>query len=519
MVVGLDSASPQFIDQWVDSLPNLRLLREEGVHGVLESIVPPSSVPAWQCFATGKNPAKIGLWGFLSIGPDRRVREGTTTPEIGCIWDLCSKAGMKVGVFNVPGTYPPYPVNGFMVSGFPTPPGKVWAYPENIMKRLDSAVDGYDIDVPLTKPSEMRGGEEAYLDQVQSLHKKSIEAAKLLVNWFDPEVFVMTLQGLDLVQHDFSRYLGMPDSKYSSIVKDWYVNLDSAVGELRALATRDTVFLVLSDHGSIPISTSFHVNEFLQRKGLLHLKPGIEKKEGGEFYSRVRKMVLKHLSANTIRTIYRLTPDRIAHKFTASAYFERILSGLVESIDWENTKAFSTGGPQAAMYFNLKAKDGSDENSRERTELINTIREAVNDLTHPKTGERIRAVYHLREDVFRGPYQNEAPDLAVELFGQNEKIHIRITPNSGELWSFSPHLSSEHIREGFWSMTGPGIHPGLRQDASILDMAPTLQKILGLDLAEDLDGKALQSIFQNGWQGQSERVPGQLVGAPRPTAR
>ena len=517
MVVGLDSASPQFIDQWIESLPNLRALRQEGVHGVLESIVPPSSVPAWQCFASGKNPAKIGLWGFLSIGPDRKVREGTTSPDIGCIWDLCSKSGLSVGVFNVPGTYPPYPVNGFMVSGFPTPPGKVWAYPETIMKRLDAALDGYDIDVPLTKPSEMRGGEEAYLAQVQGLHKKSVEASKLLVSWFNPDVFVMTLQGLDLVQHDFSRYMDKADSQYSNVVKDWYVNLDAAVGELRSLAGADTHLLVVSDHGSIPISTSFHANEFLQKQGLLRLKPGIEKKEGGELYSRIRKMVLKNLSANTIRTIYRLTPDRIAHKFTASAYFERLLAGLVESIDWDNTGAFSTGGPQAAMYFNINAIKGSKEYDARRAEITDTIRKGIGELKHPKTGEPVRAVFHLREDVFKGPYQSEAPDLAVELFGQNEKVHIRITPNSGQLWSFSPHLSSEHIREGYWSMIGPGVQRGLRQDASILDMAPTLQQLLGLGLAPDLDGRVLSSIFKNGWQN-SERSR-QLVGVPRPTAR
>src|SRR6266568_445978 len=145
MVIGLDAASPSLIDRWADHLPNIRSLCSTGVHGVLNSIVPPSSVPAWQCFATGKNPAKIGVWGFLSIGPDRKLRHARTPQDIGCIWDICGNAGFKVGVFNVPGTFPPYPVNGFMVSGFPTPPGKPWAYPKEVMRRLDKAVDGYEV--------------------------------------------------------------------------------------------------------------------------------------------------------------------------------------------------------------------------------------------------------------------------------------------------------------------------------------------------------------------------------------
>src|SRR5215467_13109460 len=240
MVIGLDAASPPFIDKWIDHLPNLKSLYRSGVHGTLRSIVPPSSVPAWQCFATGKNPAKIGVWGFLSIGPDRKLRHGRTTGDIGCIWDVASRAGFKVGVFNVPGTYPPYSVNGFMVSGFPTPPGKPWAYPAEIVKRLNKAVDGYEIDVPLTKPSDMKGGESAYLAQVERLHRKSVDAAKLLIDWYKPDLFAMTLQGIDMVQHDFSRYMDKKDSEYANVIRDWYVRLDEAVGELVALTDRET---------------------------------------------------------------------------------------------------------------------------------------------------------------------------------------------------------------------------------------------------------------------------------------
>ncbi len=140
MIIGLDGASPYLIQKWIDRLPNLKSLSDDGIHGTLKSIVPPASVPAWQCFATGKNPAKIGLWGFATIGPDHTLVRGRTTAGLGCIWDLCSKQGMTVGVLNVPGTYPPYPLNGFMVSGFPVPPGKPWAYPRTVMKKLDRVV-------------------------------------------------------------------------------------------------------------------------------------------------------------------------------------------------------------------------------------------------------------------------------------------------------------------------------------------------------------------------------------------
>ncbi len=496
LAVGLDGASPYLIEKWIDHLPNLRSMGQRGVHGVLESIVPPSSVPAWQCFATGKNPAKIGIWGFISIGRDRKVKTGRTTPDIGCIWDLASKAGLKTGVFNIPGTYPPYPVNGFMVSGFPTPPGKTWAEPEELMKRLDRSLGGYEIDVPLTKPSEMRGGEKAYLAQVKRLHLKSVEGAKLLIQWYHPDILVMTLQGIDMVQHDFWRYMGKTDSPYQSVVRDWYVRLDSAVGELTNLVGPQATILVCSDHGSLPVSTSFHVNEYLRSNGILMLKYEHKVSQRGSSYTKLRELILKTLPPDAIRTVYKMTPAGLAHKLTVSAKLERTLAHLTDNIDWDQTLAFSTGGHQAAIYVNLPSKmvkDTPETDSREK--LLERVCALFRVLRHPTTGEILKPVFHFKERTFPGPYQSEAPDLCVELFAQNEKIHINPTLGSGKLWSFAPHLSAEHIRQGFWTMIGPRVRHGLKLDASILDMAPTMQRILGLALPGDLDGKPLDSIL------------------------
>ena len=64
------------------------------------------------------------------------------------------------------------------------------------------------------------------------------------------------------------------------------------------------------------------------------------------------------------------------------------------------------------------------------------------------------------------------------------------------MWSFSPHLSAEHVRRGFWSMVGPNIVSGLRMDASILDLAPTVLSLLGLGVSSDLDGRVLAETFK-----------------------
>src|SRR2546425_5131363 len=95
-----------------------------------------------------------------------------------------------------------------MVSGFPVPSHKTWSYPDDLMRRLDSAVGGYEIDVPLTKPKKMKGGEKAYLPQVQRLHDKTLPAGELLMGWYKPELFLMKFPSIKLVHHNFSKYIG-----------------------------------------------------------------------------------------------------------------------------------------------------------------------------------------------------------------------------------------------------------------------------------------------------------------------
>src|SRR5207244_12085619 len=133
--------------------------------------------------------------------------------------------------------------------------------------------------------------------------------------------------GIHLGKHDFSPYVNQSGSEHTEVVRDWYIKVDQAVGELRRLATQDTTFLILSDHGSIPISTSFHVNEYLRSQGILRTNQTTERKNG-DFYSGLRKLILRTLPPSAISTLYRVVPDSWSHRLTVSAQFERMLTQL-----------------------------------------------------------------------------------------------------------------------------------------------------------------------------------------------
>jgi predicted AlkP superfamily phosphohydrolase/phosphomutase len=123
--VGIDGAAWEFIDPLIRNgdLPNLRRVKEEGTYGRLSSIPCYVSPPAWTSMLTGCSPEETGVYSYGMW--DGREREfGSVSAddvETPSIWDIASYCGKKVGVFNVPMTYPPRPVNGVMVSGMMTP--------------------------------------------------------------------------------------------------------------------------------------------------------------------------------------------------------------------------------------------------------------------------------------------------------------------------------------------------------------------------------------------------------------
>jgi predicted AlkP superfamily phosphohydrolase/phosphomutase len=80
-----------------------------------------------------------------------------------------------------------------------------------------------------------------------------------------------------------------------------------------------------------------------------------------------------------------------------------------------------------------------------------------------------------------------------------------------QVWVVSDHgfqagppedvFSGAHRREGVWIAAGPGIVPGENlAEATVLDVTPTLLWLLGLPVAEDMDGHPLTSLYDEAFR-------------------
>jgi len=169
-----------------------------------------------------------------------------------------------------------------------------------------------------------------------------------------------------------------------------------------------------------------------------------------------------------------------------------------ESVDWERTKAYSLGN-YGQIYVNLKGREpkGVVSPGLEYEKVLNDITERLYALQDPKTGKTISGKVYRKEDIYHGPFLDEAPDLVFmpDDLRVNGFVLYQFSSNNWLEHTFD--RSGGHRMDGILMMWGPGIRKGVSiSDSHITDLTPTILAARGLPIPDDVDGKVLTSAFQ-----------------------
>lgn len=279
VIIGLDCMEPSLVfDRWRNDLPNLSRLMQQGSYGKLESSIPAITVPAWSCMMSGRDPGELGIYGFrnradrtygkMAIADGRAVK----FPRL---WDILGDAGWKVVALSVPGTSPPYAVNGSMVSCFLTPNTEApYTYPPELANQIAEWMPDFLLDVPHFRSDE----KERILSNIYSLCDQRFTLAEKLLAQDAPDFLMLVDMGVDRIHHSFWKPMDpthpqyTPDSPYANAIHDYYCHVDRRVGQLLSQCSDDTAVLVVSDHGARPLMGGICINEWLMAEGYLTLK-------------------------------------------------------------------------------------------------------------------------------------------------------------------------------------------------------------------------------------------------------
>lgn len=507
IVLGLDGATFDVLLPLVkeNKLPHLELVLKEGVWGELGSTIPPYSAQAWASMATGVNQGKHRIVDFwrVSKGGVRRSVVDSTLIRSDTLWGILSRHGKRVGVVNVPLTYPPLEVKGYMVSGFMTPRGKMdYTYPADLREEILEATGEYDPD-----PYDPISPSKRLLEEYLYWMGRKEEANRFLLSRYPWDFFISVVQALDQIQHFFWSVLDdhhpLHDSgqarRYQGMIEECYRLVDEVVGHRLGLVDERTSLFIISDHGFGPAHKWFQVNKFLAELGLLILRR-----------ERPLKKVMRRVGLtpqNVRKMVHRC--DVFGLRRRTGRWFRIELSKRLETtlalpIDWEKTAAYSGSPTSEGIYINLKGRDseGIVEPGREHEKVRDLIIDELLKFKDPETGEPVVDRAYRKEEIYSGPYLPLLPDIVLSTGSlpymprddlSATKVVERI-PTRG-------YVEGRHTHSGIFMAVGPIIGKGTISGAEIVDVAPTILYAMGLPVPRDMDGKVLEDIFCKEYKG------------------
>ena len=499
IIIGLDGSTFDVLDPYIQKgiLPHIERLVSQGAKGKLESAIPPVTGPSWVSFMTGVWPGKHGIYDFVKPMTNSIKRQAISYQDIRTptIWSLLNEAGKKVGVVNLPITYPPPKVNGFIIPGLLTPQVDAeFAHPKGLMGELRQSIGTYVFDVYWQRYGQ--AGAEKFLDALIYCTGQRIKVMFYLLEKKSWDIFMGVFIGTDRIQHFLWHYihpthekaLTQKERRIVSKVADYYKQLDCFFRDLLKYINGKADLIVMSDHGFGPLEKKMYINRWLEENGYLFIHR-----------NRARMMSIKGHLSHVIRLIVRaLDPQELRKK--AGIKIKRMASmsayNFLDYIDWTKTTAYSASNTEQGIYINVRGREPQGiVTIGDYEKLKNEIIQRLKELRNPKTGEKVVTQIFKREEVYRGPYVEKAPDIILFLKDCEWVIDVQLKDTLYEEAGWHTGFGT-HRLDGIFIGHGPNIRKGVEINGlRIIDIAPTILFHQGLPIPDGMDGRPLMEIF------------------------
>lgn len=269
LLIGLDGASWNVIEPLLqqNKLPNIKNLIDRGCNGDLEThdSIKTLSEVIWTKIATGKTPEKHGITAQLmrdedtgELGPPTRNMR-----RVKAVWNILDEYNKSTVVVGYLVTWPPEEITrGVIISdrtAYVDYPAVGYTYPsleklcdslkfkmfKNCKEKIFSQIEKSEF------PGFIRHWDIEMIDNFMA------EFSNYLMSKRNPDFFVLCLLGIDRVSHHFWKYM-KPDGfevsndqirRYGDIIKDYYIYCDRVIGDLVNKIDKNTIVVVVSDHG------------------------------------------------------------------------------------------------------------------------------------------------------------------------------------------------------------------------------------------------------------------------------
>ena len=432
--------------------------------------------------ATGVNPGKHGIYGFLATTP----QEETKIAHSGLIssppmWSYLNEMGLKAGALNIPMYYPPTPVDGFMIGGGLAAGWTELSQPDFASEpELNDFVNGlaggsYPLDTVVSYENDWRSDE--VIDRITRVQRLRHKVLTALLEKKDVDAVFAVFEGPDRLQHlhyqylaEFSEWYDAPEAARSrDKATEFFSECDAAIQSMIDWAGSDGHVLVVSDHGFGPWQKTLNVNLLLQEWGFLKLP-------------QMSKVIQTRAVAGV--------GQRIARRVLPRRWLHSMKARVGRKIDWEHSRAFASHVAEQGIHVNVRGEMPLGHIDPENAPAVcDELIERLTDLRDPDDGAPVVDRIVRREDVISGPHSTRAPHLFPFCRDQFYELSDTIAASS----PFTDHRDRPwgyHHKDGVLVAAGPGVaQGGFDEGLDIVDIVPLAFHLAGLPVPEGLDGQ------------------------------
>ncbi len=361
-----------------------------------------------------------------------------------------------------------------------------YSIPEKLTKEVEEIAGAYmEVDDPWAF---MDGwmDDKTYIEQL-GLHADWWgKATKYVLENNEWDMAFSWVGTIDHIEHVLYGGIEPKSRVYDSNKYEWcldmirkvYKQVDDNIGRiLEGINLEETYIVLISDHGMTHLDWNPYVKEHLSRNGLLEY-------------------------------CLDLTTDDPSNL----------------KINWKNTKCHPLEPCHAHIFINLKGRDPQGiVEEKDYKKVQQQIIKALYDMKDPETGESVVALAVTKEEagvlgIFEGPGYDRIGDV-VYAWKPGYMSHpfiyrssvmyrdgsVRIVPNK-ELYEpavlcknfTGVHLALPNLHDmhAVMIMAGPGVEQYERKYAAkIIDVAPTISKVLNIDVPKDAEGGILYDVL------------------------
>jgi predicted AlkP superfamily phosphohydrolase/phosphomutase len=507
LVFVLSEASPVLAQRWIDAgkLPFLGQMARAGCAGTLENRAPLITTQMFADIYTGRGAEQHGIFDCIQRDGHGRFAE-MNRGMIACdtLWDVIEQNRRSCGMVNLPLTWPPQSVNGYMISGQDSPSvDRGIAAPPDLYDTLVRKFGRYHL-------KDIFPGGRSKRDYLELFPKEidwQSDVLAELITRRPCDFFMAFFSATAMAQHYFWSDMegAQQEDGYSGLVESVYRRIDAQLARLSQLAGPQARIFVVSECGSGPLQAGVNINAWLQSEGFLqYLRPDRD----GEYRTRALSAAIgtakRHLPESIKSFLVRQLPGL---KAGAESYM------LVSDVDWSRTTAYSRG-KEGSIFINLAGREPNGiVTAADYSQVIDRIAAQLGQLMDPGTGKPAVTKVYKRDELYPGCTNPGAPDLTVEWVNS---MYMPMEANRRSDQVFGPRwranmkwpTSGSHRRKGIFFAQGPGIDAGYRvNDAQVLDLFPTWLRMLDIPVPGDLPGAVLEFCCRDAVQVTASCAP------------